>query len=68
MDMDIYIAVNDIPGQASWIGGAFSTEEKARAACEEDNEAPLAWTDDTAKSAEGDSTYTIVMCDLDTAI
>jgi hypothetical protein len=66
---DIFIALNDVPGQASWVGGAFSTEAKAREACQEDNEAPLAWDAGTATAkADGEGTYTVLMCDLDVAI
>lgn len=72
--MEIYVALMDSPGRKSFVVGAFSSEEKARAACQEnydeDNETsgmpekPLEWKDDTAKLDDGDS-YVVVLADLD---
>lgn len=72
--MNIYTALRDIPGQKSALIGAFSTEDKARAACQdEENEdaevsgvpgTPLTWKGDTAELPDGDS-YVVILTDLD---
>jgi hypothetical protein len=72
--MDVYTALLDIPGQKSGHIGVFSTEGKARAACQEhkdeDDEvtgAPksaLTWKDDSAEAPDGDS-YVVILSTLD---
>ncbi len=64
--MNIYIAVSDQDGYTSNIYGAFSTEEKARAACEEDAGRPLKWADGRASLYV--TTYTVLLVSLDEAI
>jgi hypothetical protein len=79
--MNIHVALHDpapIPlggwDGVSWVIGAFSTDEKAQAACEasakEDAECdggtytPLIWKDFEAR-APGGGKYVIVLVDLD---
>ena len=69
--MDIYYAVRDDPGSPSVILGAFSSDEKAMAACQDDaNEESdgqpgrLTWRDDSAQTRDG-STYWSRMVELD---
>ena len=72
--MNLCTALRDIPGRKSALVGVFSTEEKARAACqdEEDEDAEvsgqprtiLAWKDGTAETPDGDS-YVVILTGLD---
>jgi hypothetical protein len=68
--VDIYVAVADYPCQdrytPSAIFGAFSTEERARAAVEEDA-GPLEWKEDRATDAAGVN-FTVMLVSLDEAI
>jgi hypothetical protein len=70
--MTLYTALRDIPGLESVHIGVFSTEELARAACQEerdgdDGEAsePLDWQEDTAKLPDLES-YVVIMTTLNT--
>jgi hypothetical protein len=69
--MNIYYAMRDDPGSPSVIIGAFSSDEKAMGACQEDADEesdgqgePLTWQDDSAKTRDG-STYWSRMLELD---
>ena len=72
--MDIYTALRDDPGRKSALIGPFSSEQKARGACQEDADedaavsgiAPvtLRWADDSAALPDG-STYVVVLGNLD---
>lgn len=74
VDRSVYTALMDSPGSKSAHLGVFSTEEKARAACQEhkdeDDEvygkpaSPLTWADDTAALPDGDS-YVVILTSLD---
>jgi hypothetical protein len=66
--MDIYVALNDqpAPGGKSSVVGAFITKDKARAACEEVNEAPLTWENGEAAGNVG--SYCVVLVDLDAPV
>jgi hypothetical protein len=71
--MNIYIAVSD-PADSlvgkSWIVGAFSSEERAQAACQEDASIPslpLEWKDAAAADTDGTS-YVVILAELDVAI
>lgn len=72
--MDVYIALQDAPdGAKTRIIGAFSTEEKARAAAQEtendENITPLPWKDGetTAVGVTGNE-YDVVLMEMDVSI
>ena len=76
--MDIYVALRDEPGRKSALIGAFSRENEARDACQQDADedaveglhgggsgpTPLIWLDTEAALPDG-STYVVVLTDLD---
>lgn len=72
--MEIYTALFDIAGQPSTHVGAFSSEKRARDACQEHfaqnseangpASASLIWTEDRAMPQNGD-TYTVILTMLD---
>jgi len=67
--MEIYITLCDSAGGGkSGVIGAFTTEEKARTAAQEDNESELHWHEgNTAAEAEDGDVYDIVLVELDVA-
>jgi hypothetical protein len=74
VNRSVYTALLDSPGRKSAHIGVFSSEELARAACQEhkdeDDEeggqpkSALAWAEDTAELPDGDS-YVVVLTSLD---
>jgi hypothetical protein len=64
--MGIHIALNDFGNRNSGLIGAFSSDEKAMAACQEnaDSAEPLVWRDMEAEDVDG-SKYVVVLVDLD---
>jgi hypothetical protein len=67
--MNIYVAVRDpAEGSVSQVIGSFSTEEKARAAAQDiedaDNGHQLDWRNTSAIANDGD-TYDVILTELD---
>jgi hypothetical protein len=65
--LEIYVALNDQPeggSGRSFVVGAFSTDQKARDACQADASVPLVWADAEAPHTDG-SSYAVVLVDLD---
>jgi hypothetical protein len=72
LSRDVYVALRDTAGETSQLVGAFSTEEKARAACQEDRDengepGPLAWNSTTACGNDGDL-YDVVLTELNSPL
>lgn len=75
--MDIYVALRDSDQPQSFVIGAFSSEAKARAACQNEADGiaegwgtqpgPLAWEDSRSSTAWGDQ-FDVVLVSLDVAI
>ena len=78
--MDIYVALRDSDQPQSFVIGAFSSEDKAQAACQAEADgiaegwgafgkraSALEWADAEATTDAGDH-YAVVLVDLDTPV